>query len=113
MLQALRSLEGIGRHVFLPTSLPPLLENLECNAETSEYIRPNNPQYDIENLEAAAKAVCGLGNLRWLTVRRCLIVPLPLSFVSQLPVGVQVSCNYGPCWSCTTREVISCTCSCL
>ena len=85
MLQALRSLQGVGH--CLPTSLPPLLEILEWIAEPN--VRSSWMQA-AEQMEAAAEAVCRLENLKRLAVRRYRVRPLPLTFVSQLPSSVQV-----------------------
>jgi hypothetical protein len=86
MLQALRGLRGIGGY-FLPADLPPLVESLEYTAEPHPI---SGSSYAAEKLQAAAKAVCGLQNLRWLAVKQCIETPLPHSFVAQLPTTLRV-----------------------
>lgn len=100
MLQALRSLRGIGSY-FVPVDLPPLLESLEYSAEPHPVFggwggRP--PRFAAEKLEAAAKAVCGLGNLRWLVVKQCVETPLPPSFVAQLVAQLPTTLQVGWQW---------------
>jgi hypothetical protein len=93
MLQALRSLQGVGH--YLPTSLPPLLETLKWIAEPN--VRSGWGMQAAEQMEAAAEGVCRLENLKRLTVRRYRVRPLPLTFVSQLPSSVQVG-QQRPMW---------------
>jgi hypothetical protein len=89
-MQRLRSLQGVG--YSLPMSLPPLLETLDWNAwlASTESMYGGKLVRPIEKLKAVAEAVCGLKHLTRLTIQQCLMEPMPLSFVSQIPITLQV-----------------------
>lgn len=107
MLQALRSLRGIGYE--LPTSLPHLLETLEWNACDLSMSITSNHGRGIQRLEAAAEIVCALSSLQRLTVQQCLTERLPPSFVSNLPRSVQVRWRWS--WMLCLTHGVSCACT--
>jgi hypothetical protein len=84
-LQRLRTLRGVGGR--LPFGLPPQLETLEYIAQGAAA----QDCYGQTEEAAAAEVIARLGNLVRLTVRRCVWTSLPLSFVSSLPITLQVA----------------------
>jgi hypothetical protein len=93
-LQRLRTLCGVGGR--LPFGLPLQLKTLEYAARGAS----PDEMYGTPEMDAAAEVIARLGNLTRLTVRRCVWMDLPLSFVSALPSTLQVALLSVHMWVC-------------
>ena len=106
-LQRLRTLRGVGGR--LPFGLPPQLETLEYIAQGAAA----QDCYGQTEEAAAAEVIARLGNLVRLTVWRCVWTSLPLSFVSLLPITLQVAVLSAFMYICTLDDGTRCSISLL